>query len=262
MSLKTNNLFHFHFPLGILVNFLDKILLEWLFKILDRFVRYEAPLVDDGKGVTDRFHIGEDMGIEKYGCSPGFEFQNQVFNHLATDGIESAHRLVEKHDGRIVDDRLPESDTLEHSLGVLCEEFISRSVESHFVEYLLDSRVQIRVGDIEELSVEAEEFASGQVFVEVSILRHKPDFPFGLIGEASVTEDTHTPIVRSDETEYGFHGGGFPCPVRSEESEYFACCNREIDIGEHPFPVEVLVKICNEDRRGDYLCIVHNSVFL
>ncbi len=75
----------------------------------------QLSLANDTKTIANSLNIREDMGIKKYSFLIFFEIDHEILDHLATDRIESAHRLIEEYDIWIMEYGLGESDTLEHS---------------------------------------------------------------------------------------------------------------------------------------------------
>ena len=105
----------------------------------------------------------------------GLQLEHEILDHLASDWIESAHRLIEEYQFWIMEYRLCESDTLEHPLGVGIESLVSSSCESDFFEDFGFSLLQELTRHLVELPVEVKEFISREVLVEVGILWHESD---------------------------------------------------------------------------------------
>jgi hypothetical protein len=75
-----------------------------------------------------------------------------------------------------VENRLGESDTLEHPLGIGIEPFSSSFGESYFLESPGFAFCELGFLESIESTIEVEELISSQVLVEIGILGHKSDF--------------------------------------------------------------------------------------
>lgn len=113
------------------------------------------------------------MCVEEEGFALGFEFEHEILDHLATDRIESTHWLIEEYHFWIMENRLCESDALEHTLGVGIESFVTSSRETDFFEDFCLSPFEIFTVKIVEITIEFEEFVSGEILVEICVLRHE-----------------------------------------------------------------------------------------
>lgn len=76
-------------------NLLDEKIFEFgSAEILYVFVGDYPAFMDDGEMVANGFDVGEDVGIEKHRRAPGFEFEDEVFDHFPAQGVETAHGFV------------------------------------------------------------------------------------------------------------------------------------------------------------------------
>ena len=113
------------------------------------------------------------MCVEEESFALGLEFEHEILDHLATDGIETTHRLIEKYHFWIMEYRLRESDALEHTLGVGIESLVTSSRETDFFEDFCLSFFEIFTVKVVELAIEFEKLISGEILVEICILRHE-----------------------------------------------------------------------------------------
>ena len=128
----------------------------------------DEPAVDeDCHPVADEFDILKNMGGEEDGLALLFEAEDDVAEFFAADGIEAAHGFVEDEHGRIVEEGLGESGALEHAAGVLAEAAMLDLGELDRLQHLVDAGALPGAGYGAEVGAELEEFASGEVVVEV-----------------------------------------------------------------------------------------------
>ncbi len=193
-------------------------------------VCYELSLRDNPKSIANRFNIRKYMSIEEDCFSFFFEFKHEIFHHLATDRIESTHRLIEKYHIRIVQDRLSQSDTLEHTFRIGIESLRSGIRESYFSENKVFSLSKMCRREVVECSIEIEEFITCEVLIEIGILWHETDLPtYILIVDTSPKQDDLSES-RSHNPEDTLHRRSLPCTIGSEKSEYLALRKRERNI--------------------------------
>ena len=84
----------------------------------DRSAPDERPFPNHRDRVADRLDVRNHVGREEDRPSFPRELKDQFPDFLPTDRIEAAHRFVEDEERRIVDDRLRDSDPLEHPLRI------------------------------------------------------------------------------------------------------------------------------------------------
>jgi hypothetical protein len=181
----------------------------------------------DGKSITYHFDIREDMSIEEEGFSGSFEFEEEILHHLPTYRIKSTHRLIEKYNFRIMEDRLGKSYTLEHPLRIRIKSLRSRMGESDFLEYLIFSLIELFSREIVECSIKFEEFISGEILIEIRILRHK-SYLIAYIRIIDISaENLYFPTGWTHDTKDTLHRGRLTGTIGSEKSESFTPFDRE-----------------------------------
>jgi len=211
---------------GIL-DFFDEVFFEWAVEIFDVFISNDVPEVDDREVITDTFDVRKDVRVEEDRCSRVLEIDHKILDHLASDRIESAHRFIEKYYLWLVDDRLSKSDALEHSFGILSEEFVLPMPQSNALDESVDAGLEFVMWDIEESTIEPQEFTACEVFVEVGILGHETDLFLGFEGETIFTEDLDRTVLWFEESEDTLHGRRFSSTIWSKKSKYLARSNTQ-----------------------------------
>ena len=88
-------------------------------------------------------------------------------------GIQPRHRLVEDHELRIVDERLRQSDTLHHALGVLAHRPPPIGAETHAIEQAARAAPRVVATMAEQPAKIDEQFLRGELVVERRILRQE-----------------------------------------------------------------------------------------
>lgn len=97
-------------------NHFHKKIFEWFFELFCLHIKNDFSSGDDSKTIAERFDIRENMCVEEYGFSFGFELENEILYHLATKWIKSTHWLIEKDNFWIMENCLCETNSLKHTL--------------------------------------------------------------------------------------------------------------------------------------------------
>ena len=102
--------------------------------VADPAGRRQAAAGDDGDAAAERLGVGEDVRAEEHRPALVAQPQDQVPDLPAPEGIEPGHRLVEKDDLGIVDERLRDPDALHHPLRELAQLQPSFGADADLVE--------------------------------------------------------------------------------------------------------------------------------
>ena len=94
----------------------------------------DLALHDDRDAMAQHLHVGEDVRVHEHGLALRVQPHDEIADLLAADRVETAHRLVEEHDLRVVHQRLRDADALEHALRVGAQPRIGRVREPDPVE--------------------------------------------------------------------------------------------------------------------------------
>lgn len=127
-------------------------------------------------------------------------------------------------------DRLGESDTLEHTFRVGMESLVSRVHKSYFGEDFIFSFREFFTFESIERSIEVEKLISGEIFIEVGILWHEPDFLSDFLILYRSSEDLHLTLAHIHDTEDTLHGRGFSGTIWTEKSEHFPFFEEKVNI--------------------------------
>ena len=111
------------------------------------------------------------MGGEEHGPAAAPQVQYDLLDHVAADGIEARHRLVEEHQLGVVEERLRQPRALEHALREAPHRHPGGLREPDPVEQLCRPLPALGSGHPEEPPRVVQVFLGGQVVVEVGILR-------------------------------------------------------------------------------------------
>lgn len=231
----------------------NEILFEWFVEVFDTFVSDDFAKVDNGEMVTEGFYVGEDMGVEKYGRPFFFQFQNEVFYHLSSDGIQSAHGFVEKYYVRFVNYRLGKANALEHSFRIFRKKLVGCMGEPDLFYEGFYATFQNVFRYVKKVPVESEEFASGEIFVQIRVFRHEANAFLCFFRQSRFFQYGNFSGIRNEESENGLHGGGFSSPIGSEKAENLPFLDREGYSFQYGFPIELLLDV----YHGQYCFFFH-----
>src|SRR5687768_4810166 len=79
----------------------------------------QPSLHDDTDAVANHLHIVQDVRTKKDRLPAVPQIKNEVPNLLSSDRIQSCHRLIENHEFGIMNQRLSQSNALQHPFGKL-----------------------------------------------------------------------------------------------------------------------------------------------
>lgn len=222
---------------------------ERLFQVSDLAVGDYGAFGDYGEPVTDAFDIGQYVRIEEDGLTLVLELDNEIFYHFSSKRIEPAHWFVQEYHFRIVDDRLRESDALEHSFRIFRQSGVARVSQSDFFEQFVNPLLENVLSDIEEFSVESEKFPARQVFVQVRVFRHETDAASCFLVEFGAPEYGYAAGGGLDKGEDALHRGSLSCPVRSEKTKRAPHFYGESYVRENGFFVDGFAEFVDADRN-------------
>ena len=140
----------------------------------------DLAFLDKDYSVASDFNFAEDVGIQKDGSSAVTLSTNHIADKPPTHGIEPRGGLVEKDQLRLVNQRLSQSDALEHAFREIAQALFPMRSQPHQIEKSRNTFAEPRRSHSAEPSVESQEFGCCQPGVETKILRQKADFPADL----------------------------------------------------------------------------------
>ena len=121
---------------------------------------FHLSVTDDADAIAESFDIRQNMAREEDGFTFFFAFEDEVDDVSSPERIETRLRFVEDDEVRVSDERLGESDALEHSFGKLPEPFIFCMHETDSFEPIVDAFLSI-VLDAVQFGVEIKDFECG-----------------------------------------------------------------------------------------------------
>ena len=188
----------------------------------------EAPMVHEG-------HAAAALRLVEVGRA--HDDGDALFQHLVEDSPEIAagHRidsvggLVEEDDVRLMDQRTGEAELLLHASRELVREPALEGPEAAEVEEPPHSRRALRLGHLEEISVEVQILQHGQVPVEPESLGHVGDAALDPLGLLTQRAAGHHRVAGRGPENPGQHaqGGGLACSIGPDETEELAALDGE-----------------------------------
>src|SRR5688500_12176718 len=106
----------------------------------ERSRRDQAAADDDTDAAADRLGVAQDVRAEEDGGAAISQSQDDVAHVATAQRVEAGHRLVEEYHFRIVQQRLGETDALNHALGILPQLQAALRAQPDFVEQARHSR--------------------------------------------------------------------------------------------------------------------------
>ena len=168
--------------------------------------------------------------------------RNRASQHERGGDVQAGEGLVEDEDFRIVQERGGEENLLAHTLGVRRQGGVAVVPESEGAEEFVHLGIEDAARHAAKPAHQLKILASGEVRVEVGLLRHVADAPLEggevLVHAASAVEDLT--FGRLDQPGQHLHGGALAGSVGPEVAEDFAGLDRETDLADGGCVVVIL----------------------
>ena len=189
------------------------------------------------------------MRIQKYGGAAVALGANDVAHHAPPQRIESRRRLVEKNQFGLVNQRLRQSDALQHALGKILQAFVEVGRESHQLDQRGNALRELAGGNAAKTAVQVQKFCGRQPFVKPEIFRKEPDFSADFNVAGWRAQHQRLAARRFGEAQKHFDRCAFSRAVRAEEAEDFAAPHGQSQVAHRDLAAEHLAQILRPNRE-------------
>ena len=203
-------------------------------KIRDPPVRDELALREYGDAITQRFGIRQHVRAEEDGASAIAQRQDEISHLAAAQRIEAGHRLVEKHDLGIVDERLRDADALNHPFRKLAKRQAPFAGHANLIEQRRHTPAPLRAVVAEQAGEVIEELFGSEVVVKVGAFGKVSDAALDVDVADGASENFSVAGCRVDQLHQQLEGGGLAGAVRAEKPEGFSLGDFQIQAVECP----------------------------
>jgi hypothetical protein len=180
------------------------------------------PISDENDFIAGDFNFAEDVRIEENSRAAIALGANNIPHQPPAHGVESRCRLIEKDQFRLMNQRLRQADSLEHSLGEFLQAFVAMRRKPYEIDEGRNA-VAERIGrHAREASVKSEEFRSRKPLIESEIFGEETDFPAHFDAPGGGAQHKCFAGARFHESEKHFYGRAFPGAVGTQEAENFS----------------------------------------
>src|SRR5689334_404094 len=187
----------------------------------------QPALLQNRDSIAEHLDVGKNVRTHEDCLALIAQLRNQVSHFTTTNRIEAAHRLIEKHDLRIVDQRLGQPDSLQHSLRKLSQLRVPTLLIQLHSRQQIRGPLSARLGWItEDLRAVVEKLARSQIVVKIRILRQVTDALMHADLADVVTEDARAAVSRKDQTHEQLERRGFTRSVGAEKPEDLSTVDR------------------------------------
>src|SRR2546423_10049744 len=170
------------------------------------------------------------MRRQQDGDAALLKIDNEIANVARTGGIDAGGRLVQHDQLRFINQRLSQTNPLQHSFRVGAQSLIARIGQADQLEQFVNAAFQSRAIQAAKLAKKLERFFAGEKLVEISILRQEPD-RFATFDQRTIAPENFCSSARRRcETENNFQGGAFARAVWSEQAINFTRFDTQIEI--------------------------------
>ncbi len=122
---------------------------------------------DDPNSITDHLHVMQNVRAEKDGLPAIAQAQNQIAHLLASDRVQTGHRLIEDDQFRVVNQRLCQADTLQHPFGELAQLPGTRFRQSDEPQEVCDPLVDGGAIQSCQLAIKPKKLLGGEIVIEI-----------------------------------------------------------------------------------------------
>ena len=131
----------------------------------------ENPAREDPDPIANLLHLGEEMRREQNGNPASFQIENEIADFAGALRIDPGRRLIEHDQLRLLDERLSQPDSLQHSLGITAQTPIPRTLQAN--ELKQDTRALSEIFSLQaaEFAIKSKRFCAGEVPVKIWIFR-------------------------------------------------------------------------------------------
>ncbi len=182
----------------------------------------QLTLMDNAHPVAKRFRIGENVRRKEN----RFAFRPQLLDHIPDlappHRVQSRHRLIQKHQLRIVQDRLRQPHPLQHALRKLPQLHPRRIAQSHPRQHLLHPRRAPFCRNSRKLPIIVEQFSGGEMVVEIGLLGQKSNLRFHPRIVHIRPQNPRASSRREYQPHQEFEGGGLARAIGTEEAEHLS----------------------------------------
>src|SRR6478609_4397125 len=213
----------------------------------DRPVHHLLAPVDDHHAVTERLRLLHLVGGEDDRLPGPAELEDGVLEDLRVDRVESAERLVEDQEIRLVEQGTDELDLLLHPLGEVLDLVLGPVAQPHLAQPPEGAMPRVRAGEAAHLPEEDEGVEDQHPRIEAALFRQEADARREVARATLVTEEGDRALVGDQDIEDHPDGGALPGAIGTEESEDPSLGHREGEIFDRDVTGEALGHMFDSD---------------
>src|SRR5688572_26020638 len=110
------------------------------------------------------------MRAEEYGLASSLQLQDQLADFASADRIEAGHRLVQQYNLGLVQNRLRDTDALQHAFRELSQRPVAKLREAGLLQYGVPTTAAVGRSQREKRAEVIEQLLRREVIVEIGIL--------------------------------------------------------------------------------------------
>src|SRR4029077_21100062 len=158
------------------------------------------------------------MRRQEDGDAALFKIDNQIANVARAGGIDAGSRLIKHDQLRLVDQRLSETNPLQHSFRVSAQSLVARIREADELEQIADAAFQPGTVHPAKFAKKSERLFAGEKFIEIRVLRQEANGCAAFHERTVASKDFCSSARRRSETKNNFQRRAFARAIRSEQS--------------------------------------------
>src|SRR5205085_11138809 len=163
---------------------------------------------------------------------------NNVADHAASHGVEARGRLVEKNQFGIIEQRLRQSNALQHSFGKITQVLVAVRREPHQIEKFRNTLAQHSMRHPIKTPMKFEQFGWCKPVVETEVFRKKPNLATCFDIASRTAENFRLPTGGRNQPQQHLYRCALARSVRPQKAEYLTPGNIEGEVPDRHFPAE------------------------
>ncbi len=193
----------------------------------DRPHAAQLTLVNDPHPVAKRFRVRQNVRRKEYRLAFVPQLLDQIPHLAPPHRVQSRHRFIQKHQFRIVQDRLCQPHPLQHALRELPQLHPCRIAQSHPSQHLFHPCRASFGRNSRKLPIIIKQFSRTQMVVEVGLLGQKADLRFHPRIVHRHPQNPRRPRRREHQPHQKLQGCGLARAVRTEKAKNLSLFDRQ-----------------------------------
>ena len=186
--------------------------------VVDASFEDQLAAIHDGDTVADLFDLTEEMRAKDDGLALGAHGVDHAADRGGTDGVDACGGLVEDDEFRIMDDRLRETDALQHTFGIRPDRPVGGLGHRRQAEGVLDGGGDVGGRHAAQLGAVTDQLPPAEELMKIRRLRQEAGASTGLRRGGGAAEDGDLARSGGNQSQYDLQRGALAATVRTQQA--------------------------------------------